>query len=199
MIRVLKNPKDQKLLDNIEIKKYVYPDIIVYYAYHNKKIIAHLVLNKNYNHINTITINDKFKRKGLATYLYDYIENTENIKLKPSSFLLKDGKAFWENRLKQKNPTDLQFLNRIRIEKVDLLAGIRYYVWLDDLCIGVFVIQKRNNFVEEMEIWDSKYKHRGLATYMFDYIEKDLNIKLVPSKYQTKAGRAFWKNRLKNA
>lgn len=101
MIRVIKkNPIDRELLNNIKIKDLIYPDFIVYRVYYNNNVIAHLVLDRNKNHITTVTINDKFKRKGLASFLYDYIENTQNIKLKPSSILLPDGKAFWKNRLK---------------------------------------------------------------------------------------------------
>ena len=46
---------------------------------------------------------EKYRRKGLATYLYDYIERDLRRKLKPSPFLLKDGEKFWENRNKRKN------------------------------------------------------------------------------------------------
>lgn len=41
------------------------------------------------------------------------------------------------------------------------------------------------------------YQRKNLATFLYSYVEKDLKVKLKPSSNQTKAGKAFWKNRLK--
>ena len=38
---------------------------------------------------------------------------------------------------------------------------------------------------------------QGIATYLYDYIEKDLDIKLRPSNNLSSDGEEFWKNRLK--
>ena len=96
---------------------------------------------------------------------------------------------------KLKNPTDKDFLRQIRIEKFDNGVFVRYFIWLKEICISVFIIYHNNNYITEVEIFEDKYKHKGLATFMYDYIEKDLKIKLVPSKYQTKDGKLFWQHR----
>lgn len=64
----------------------------------NNKIIGKAEIKKNKNYISWIEINDKYKRKGLSTYLYSFIENDLGIKLKPSPNQLDDGRAFWKSR-----------------------------------------------------------------------------------------------------
>lgn len=59
--------------------------------------------NKNIGNAH-VNIEKSYQRKGLATLLYDFIEKDLKIKLKISSDPSKDAKAFWKNRLKQKNP-----------------------------------------------------------------------------------------------
>ena len=41
------------------------------------------------------------------------------------------------------------------------------------------------------------YQQKGLTTYLYDYIEQDLGIKLEPSDIISDNAKAFWKNRLK--
>jgi len=41
------------------------------------------------------------------------------------------------------------------------------------------------------QIYDEKYRRKGLATYLYDYIEKDLRRKLKPSPIQLKDGEKF--------
>ena len=41
------------------------------------------------------------------------------------------------------------------------------------------------------------YQRKGLATLLYDYIEKDLKIKLKPSSKPSKDAKVFWKNRVK--
>jgi len=41
------------------------------------------------------------------------------------------------------------------------------------------------------------YQRKGLATLLYDFIEKDLKIKLRPSSSPSKNAKAFWKSRLK--
>lgn len=201
MIRFIrKNPIDRELLNNIKIKDIVYPDFIVYRVYYNNNVIAHLVLDRNKNYITTVTINDKFKRKGLASFLYDYIENSQDIKLKPSSVLLPAGKAFWKNRLKKKNPTDLALLRLIKITKkvIDYSYQnklITYDIWFRNKNIGYVELLSNNNYIEDIEI-DENFRRKGLATYVYNYIEKDLGKFLIPSAEQLEDGKKFWKNRL---
>ena len=77
---------------------------MVYVVFFRGKKIAYAEIFENANYIEDVQIYDeKYRRKGLATYLYDYIERDLRRKLKPSPFLLKDGEKFWENRNKRKN------------------------------------------------------------------------------------------------
>lgn len=39
------------------------------------------------------------------------------------------------------------------------------------------------------------YQRKGLATLLYNFIEKDLKIKLKPSSDSSKDAKAFWKNR----
>lgn len=96
---------------------------------------------------------------------------------------------------KLKNPTDKDFLRQIRIEKFENSVFIRYDVYFDIERIATFMIFCGTNYIDDVEIFHNKYKHKGLATFMYDYIEKDLEIKLQPSKAQTKEGKAFWQHR----
>ena len=62
-----------------------------------------MTIFENANYVDDIQIYDeKNRRKGLATYLYDYIESDLRRKLKPSPIQLSDGEKFWENRNKRK-------------------------------------------------------------------------------------------------
>jgi len=59
-----------------------------------------------------------YRRKGLVSFLYDYIEKDLKIRLKPSSKPSKDAKAFWKNRLKQKNPK----LNEKTLRELEMIG-----------------------------------------------------------------------------
>ncbi len=96
---------------------------------------------------------------------------------------------------KLKNPTDKDFLRQIRIEKFDNGVFIRYEVYLKDKWIAVFVLSSGQNYIVDSEVFRDEHKHKGLATFMYNYIEKDLKILLKPSKDQTKDGKLFWQHR----
>ena len=97
---------------------------------------------------------------------------------------------------KLKNPTDKDFLRQIRIEKFDNGVFIRYEVIYNGEEIAVFIIYHGNNYISDAEVLDDTYKRRGLATYVYSYIEKDLKIKLQPSKEQSWYGKKFWQHRV---
>lgn len=44
---------------------------------------------------------------------------------------------------------------------------------------------------------EKAYQRKGLATLLYDFIEKDLKIKLKPSSSPSKDAKKFWKARLK--
>lgn len=46
---------------------------------------------------------------------------------------------------------------------------------------------------------DEKFRRKGIINFIYDYIEDDLSIILIPSTDQSEDAKAFWKNRLKNS
>lgn len=101
MRRLNRNPRDESLLKRITIEPESAGFRKKYYVYHNNELIA-LAIYNGYGSC-TIEVAEGYKRRGVATFLYDYIEKDIGRKLKPSSELFPDSKAFWANRLK-KNP-----------------------------------------------------------------------------------------------
>lgn len=107
-----KNPRDEELLKQLIIKKKKFGNNIMYEALIYDDIDTDELIHVGYAEFNpdkiwidNVEIDKLFKRKGVATYLYDYIEKDQNVKLKPSNSLFPAGKKFWINRLKQrKNP-----------------------------------------------------------------------------------------------
>jgi len=95
-----------------------------------------------------------------------------------------------------KNPTDYKFLKQIKIEKVMLKYLIKYFVFFKNENIGIFKYSKTSKSVEFAWV-SSDFQRKGLGTFVYNYIEKDLKIKLKPSKSVSPKGKAFWKNRLK--
>ncbi len=102
---------------------------------------------------------------------------------------------------KLKNPRDENFLNQIKIYKsINFLDNgvwqIDYNVYFKNKIIGFATIFSNRNFIREMQV-EKKYQRKGVMSYLYDYIEKDRNIKLIPSENLLKDGRLFWKNRIK--
>lgn len=84
------SPKSKNKIKNIEM--------IQYLIFYKNELIGEVDIEKGTNFIASIEILEQFQRKGIASYVYDYIEDDLKIKLKPSTPLLDDGKAFWKNR-----------------------------------------------------------------------------------------------------
>lgn len=203
MIRIKKkNPTDHEFLKKIEIQKSVnFLDNgiwqIDYNVYLNNKIIGFATILSNRNFIREMQIEKQFQRKGVMSYLYDYIEKDRNIKLIPSENLLKDGRLFWKNRLKKSNPADKEFLSKIKIKKEKFEKMVSYKAYLNDSPIAIADYFPKENAV--LSIWISTlYRRKGLGTLLYDIIENDFNTKLIPSIDLLPDGRRFWENRLKN-
>lgn len=93
---------------------------------------------------------------------------------------------------KIKNPRDSEFLELIKVIREDTPISYRYKIYYRNEQIGLFEIKKGTNFIWETGVWEDQYKRRGLATFMHKYIEKDLGIKIVPSKHLTRDGKLFY-------
>lgn len=225
MIRkVKKNPKNEYLISDLIIRKkkeapFGDTEFIIYSVYYKfdnrNKLIGKAYIRPGDNFVSIVEINKDYRRQGVNTFLYDYIEKDLGIKLQPvkvgihiDDFVLvqePDGKAFWENRLKRKNPTDLNFLKQLSIDKEifkitdgkDKITSYQYNVYLDGKRIGYAEIVKGQNTVDDVEIL-KPYQRKGLTTFLYDYIENDLKIKLKPSEYLDPDGKKFWESRLKS-
>lgn len=213
MIRKKKNPKNDYLLSDLEIRKSMSYDLVndphilysVYYRYDNKNNLIGKIYVKLGSNSAHVEVHKDFRRQGVASYVYDHIEKDLKIKLRPSSNQLEDGEAFWKNRLKRKNPIDLNFLKQVFVDKEtfkitdgkDKIISYQYNVYLNDKRIGYAEIVKGQNTVDDIEVL-KPYQRKGLTTFLYDYIENDLNIKLKPSEYLKPDGNKFWENRLKS-
>lgn len=208
MIRIKRNPRSEKIIDGLIIKKRrirseppVFHELFSYDIYYQNEKIGYVWVNKTNNWVNKVEIiYPEYRRQGINSYVYDYIEKDLSIKLKPSGNLSSDGAAFWKNRLKKPNPTDYSFLRLLKIEKRKLEFSndnimFKYLVKLRGKTIAYAEIFENANYIEDVQIYDEKYRRKGLATYLYDYIEADLHRKLKPSPIQLEDGARFWENR----
>lgn len=212
MIRIKKkkvNPTDHEFLKKIEIRKENHPDnrthYIIYYL--DRPIgYAEIIwsiqkqLNNNKININNVSIKNEFRRKGLASYLYNFIEKDTNFDIIPSKKedLNNNSEPFWQNRLKKQNPTDKQFLSKVKIQKVPNIDPkiISYGAFLNNKYIAGVDFDTITKTI--FDVWvGPNYRRKGLATFIYNKIEKDQKIKLKPSETLFPDGQEFWKARLK--
>lgn len=103
--------------------------------------------------------------------------------------------------IRRKNPVNKELLKSLIIKKIEFGDGYLTY--------EVYLKSDKNNLIGKFELWDNvnylnqafvknEFQKQGVATYIYDYIERDLNRKLIPHRSLTLSGKAFWKNRLKN-
>ena len=212
--RTKKNPTDKEFLKTIFVDK-DYDNLyhtVEYFIYRNEDnskrdrfgtiprafAIASAYYDTKDKWVYDVSVNPSYQRKGLATYLYNYIEEDQKVKLKPSNYLLDPGKAFWKNRLK--NPRDDEFLQKIKVKKETLPTEyIKYDLFLDErplIKVAVVYFNLKNKYIQDIEVFHP-FKRKGVATFIYDYIEKEYNIKLKPSSTLLSDGKAFWKARRK--
>ena len=196
------NPTDHDLISKLTVKK-SFPDYgTMYEVYLGKRRIGFADIDNGKTEISFVNINEEYRRKGVSTFLYDYIEKDLGRKLKPSLDLLDDGDKFWKNRNKRSNPTDLSLLKSIKITKeidydydTDLIV---YTIWFRGNEIGHAWIFVGATSTLEVKI-NYEFQRKGLATYLYNYIEKDLNLKLKPSNDQTYYGKQLWASQKEKA
>lgn len=100
------NPTDHDLISKLTVKKF-FPDYgTMYEVYLGKRRIGFADIDHGKTEISFVNINEEYRRKGVSSFLYDYIEKDLGRKLKPSADLLEDGEAFWKARIKKSNPND---------------------------------------------------------------------------------------------
>lgn len=211
--RTKKNPTDKEFLKTIFVDK-DYDNLhhtVEYFIYRNEDnskrdrfgtiprafAIASAYYDTKDKWVYDVSVNPSYQRKGLATYLYNYIEQDQKVKLKPSDYLLEPGKAFWKNRLK--NPRDDAFIDKVNIVKYNLKNSpyTNYVAYLNNREVVSEASFDRESKKVELIRTEDKYKRKGLANLIYDYIEEDQKIKLKPSSTLLSDGKAFWKARRK--
>lgn len=211
MIRIKrKNPTNYELLKNIRIVKeklegHPISEFARFRFYLGKEEIARADVEIDNRIISDILMDPKFQRKGLGTFIYDYVESKLNIKLKPSDYLSSKGEAFWKNRSRKQllnvlktrtNPTDKEFLSKVKIKKVLNKEYISYEAFYNNKYIAGVDFDPKTKTV--WDVWvGPNYRRKGLATFIYNKIEKDQKIKLKPSETLFPDGQEFWKARLK--
>lgn len=200
MIRIKKrkNPTDEEFLKKVQIKKKIDSrwNVIDYKVFLNEKQIALMQFDPNDNTVFDANVESDFRRKGLSTYVYNYIEQDLGIKIKPNHMQLDDGIAFWKNRLKKSNPIDKTFLSKIKISKTKIGISIVYKALLNNHIIATAEYVPNDNSVSSLWV-NTPYRRKGLASFMYNTIEKDQKVSLQPSQDLLPDGRRFWENRLK--
>ena len=199
--KVIRNPNDEELLKKLKIKKEYFPETneIFYIVLLNNNEIGSAVYRTNKNVVDSTGIDKEYRRKGINTWLYNYIEKDQGVKLIPSKTLMRDGELFWRNRLRRSNPRDDELLKSLNIIKYyDDNYNETYYRILNDENkeIARIIYDNFNKWISSSFV-DVKYRRKGIANFIYDYIEKDQNIKLIPSAKLLKDGKEFWKFRLK--
>lgn len=213
-VRRKRNPTNKKLLAEVQIEKLLITRN-EYWTWGNPGQLLYRIKIKSVRNIgqdrtigqarydpklkviDDISIDEKYRRQGLATYLYDYIEQDQKVKLKPSDYLLEPGKEFWKAR--SKNPRDDDFLAKVNIVKYNLKNSpyTNYVAYLNNREVVSEASFDRESKKVELIRTEDKYKRKGLANLIYDYIEEDQKIKLKPSSILLSDGKAFWKARRK--
>ena len=158
-----RNPTDNELLNKIRIEKSIDSrwGVIDYKVFLNNIQIAWMQFDPVDNTVFDSEVNSEFRRKGIATYVYDFIEKDLGIKVKPNKTQLDDGVAFWKNRLKKSNPTDQIFLSKIKIQKSKTKYYIHYEALLNNLVIASADFFPQDNSVSSVYV-DSPYRRKGI-------------------------------------
>jgi hypothetical protein len=200
--KIIKNPTDEELLKKLKIKKEYFPETneIFYIVLLNNNEIGSAVYRTNKNVVDSTGIDKEYRRKGVNIWLYDHIEKDQGVKLIPSKTLMRDGELFWRNRLKKSNPKNEDLLTDIYVTKSEfdpkkIVYTIRLYNY--DYSLGFATYDVTKKIISDVRILDRKFRNKGLATYLYNYIENDQNIILKPSDNLSEDGKVFWSNRLK--
>lgn len=76
-------------------------DALSFLHYHvmlGTRKIAYAEIKPGTQYISSVLVSGPFRRRGIASALYDYIEQQQHVRLRPSPCMLPDGMAFWVHR-----------------------------------------------------------------------------------------------------
>lgn len=100
-------------------------------------------------------------------------------------------------RLTKSNPKNEKLLETLYIVKNQYQDGIIYYVTNDNQeKIANAIYFYGNKYITKISV-EKAFSRQGVATWLYNNIEKDLGIKLEPSRVLFPDGELFWENRLK--
>lgn len=89
------NPKDENILKYIKLEEQACGWFVIRYK---RKHAGNITIDFHNNEVARIDIFPEYKRKGIATYVLNLIENKFNILLKPNKTVSKEGKMFFATR-----------------------------------------------------------------------------------------------------
>lgn len=72
---------------------------------------------------------------------------------------------------------------------------INVYLWVGDDLAGSGLFMPEESYFYGIDV-DTKYRRLGVASAIYDYVEKKLYYRVVPSGSLKPDGISFWKNRL---
>lgn len=70
-----------------------------------------------------------------------------------------------------------------------------YYATHDNVPIARAVLNVARCCIQDVVIYDVDDRRQGIATALYDAIEAERRIKLVPNALKLEAGKAFWRSR----
>jgi hypothetical protein len=159
-----KNPTDDELIKKINIKRIKKGDKIIYNVYLGNSEIGYVEIYKGDDFVDLANVSPSFRRKGVATYVYDYIENDLGIKLRPSDLQLQSHADFWKNRLKSRpNPKckTIEVRRKIRILGKPRVVKVKRKVCNPELDLA----RMKRLLVSELSQYDEKLQKRQPNMY----------------------------------
>lgn len=74
---------------------------------------------------------------------------------------------------------------------------IAFHVTKDAIPIARAALNARRQCVSDVIVYDLADRRKGIVSELYDYIEREMGIKLVPNRLRLADGKAFWKSRQK--
>lgn len=97
-----------------------------------------------------------------------------------------------------RNPTDFKIIKKLKIKEVPSIRKIKYFLTIDGEYIGDARYNRKCKCIEFIFILP-EFQRKGIATHLYNHIEKKLKIKLTPHQILLPKGKKFWKARLKKS
>jgi hypothetical protein len=70
-----------------------------------------------------------------------------------------------------------------------------YHVALDGVPVARAVLNIRRGCIQDVVVYSVDDRRRGIASALYDAIEEDQRLKLVPNHRRLSDGKAFWRSR----